>query len=72
MYQHNSHAVHYIEKRGVEGVCTLVLCSPATVTSCIDACADSDKIPEDGTSTYILLLSVFELYFISLRESVTR
>ncbi len=31
------HAVHYIYKRGERGVCTLVLCRLATVTSCIDA-----------------------------------
>ncbi len=34
--QRDSHAVHYILKRGERGVCTLVLCSLATVTSCID------------------------------------
>jgi hypothetical protein len=28
--------VHYIYKSGERGVCTLVLCSLATVTSCID------------------------------------
>ncbi len=32
-----------------EGVCTLVLCSLETVMSC-----DSDKIPEGGTSTFVL------------------
>ncbi len=35
--QRDSHAVHYIQKRGEWGVCTLVLCSLATVMSCIDA-----------------------------------
>ncbi len=35
--QRDSHAVHYIKKRGEKGVCTLVLYSLATVTSCIDA-----------------------------------
>jgi hypothetical protein len=34
--QRDSHAVHYILKRGERGVCTLVLCSLATVISCID------------------------------------
>ncbi len=34
--QRDSRAVHYNLKRGIE-VCTLVLCSLATVTSCIDA-----------------------------------
>jgi hypothetical protein len=29
--QRDSHAVHYILKRGETGVCTLVLCSLATV-----------------------------------------
>jgi hypothetical protein len=32
----DSHAVHYIFKRGERGVCTLVLCRLATVMSCID------------------------------------
>ncbi len=31
------HAVHYIYKRGERGVFTLVLCSLAIVTSCINA-----------------------------------
>ncbi len=31
----DSHAVHYIQKSGERGVCTLVVCSLATVTSCI-------------------------------------
>ncbi len=35
--QRDFHAVHYIEKRGEWGVCTLELCSLATVTSCIKA-----------------------------------
>jgi hypothetical protein len=35
--QRDSHAVHYIQKRGNRGVCTLVLRSLATVMSCIDA-----------------------------------
>jgi hypothetical protein len=34
--QRDSPALHYIEKRGERGVCTLVLCSLATVASCID------------------------------------
>jgi hypothetical protein len=35
--QRDSHAVHYIQKRGEERVYALVACSLATVTSCIDA-----------------------------------
>jgi hypothetical protein len=35
--QRDSHAMHYILKRGERGVCTFVLCSLATVMSCIDA-----------------------------------
>jgi hypothetical protein len=55
---HRETLTQYITfKRGGErGVCTLVLCSLATVTSCV-VCADSEKIPEVGTSTYILHLS---------------
>jgi hypothetical protein len=38
-------------------VCTLVLCSLATGCTASTFCEDSDKIPEDRTSTYILHLS---------------
>ncbi len=39
-------------------------CSLATVTSCIDAlCADSDKIPDAGTCTYIYSPSLCSFYY---------
>jgi hypothetical protein len=55
--QRDSHAVHYITyKRGERGKClTLLLCSLATVMSCIERLStDRDKIPAGGTTTYIL------------------
>jgi hypothetical protein len=45
------------------GVCTIVLCSLATVTSCRPLCADSYKIPE-GRNLY--------LYSSSLWQDLTR
>jgi hypothetical protein len=55
--QRDSHAVHYILKWGERGVCTLknrdVLHRPL--------CAENDKIPEIGTSAYILHLSGLDL-----------
>ncbi len=51
-YCHRETLTQYITFK--RGVCTLVLCSLATVMSCIDASVQVVKISEGGTSTYIL------------------
>jgi hypothetical protein len=69
------HAVHHIYKRGGEGSLygTHVLCSLATVTSCIDASVRIvTKSPKVGTlRTYILHLSVCVLRY-SVLQILTR
>ncbi len=56
--QRDSHAVHYKKKRGDRGVFTLVLCSLASVMSCIKASVGiaTKKIPDGETSIYIIHL----------------
>ncbi len=57
--QRDSHAVQLHLKSGEMGVCTLVLCRLATVTSCHRRLgADSDKISEGRTSILIFSISL--------------
>jgi hypothetical protein len=60
--QRDSHAVHYIYKRKEREVCALVLCSLATVTSCIDpSVMIVTKSPKVGPCPLLVLI-----YFPSL------
>ncbi len=55
--QRDFHAVHYIEKKGGERLCSCTLnCCNCDVLH-RRLCADSDKIPKGGASAYILHLS---------------
>ncbi len=59
--------LHLKEGGGERGVCTLVLCSLATLMSCIDASVRIvTKSPEGRTSTYILHIIGFCLCYWSV------